>query len=88
MFTFNADFNTIIPNDLKEYLKEHNMKPVALALMVEPEEVECNVHEVKPGETVGRIANQHNVTVADIVRLNNLKNPNVIRVGQILKIKE
>ncbi|NBC58125.1 MAG: LysM peptidoglycan-binding domain-containing protein [Bacteroidetes bacterium] len=43
-------------------------------------------HTVKSGETVGKIAKQYNTTVEQIVKENDLKNPDVIRKGQILKI--
>jgi len=43
-------------------------------------------HEVKRGETIASIASQYGVTVAAIVRENNLSNPDVISVGQKLFI--
>jgi LysM repeat protein len=44
------------------------------------------VHTVQSGETLGAIARQYGVTVDDIVQANNLANPNVLAVGQELKI--
>ena len=46
------------------------------------------IHHVEKGETLSKIAKQYNITVAEIVKLNNIKNKNLIKVGQILKIKE
>lgn len=43
-------------------------------------------HTIRQGENLYRIAQQYNVTVADIVRANNLADPNDIFVGQVLKI--
>lgn len=45
-------------------------------------------HVVKPGETVSQIAAAYRVTVDAIVRANNLRNPDSVRVGQKLFIPE
>lgn len=44
-------------------------------------------HHVKKGETLSKIAKQYNTTVCELVKLNNIKNKNLIKVGQILKVK-
>lgn len=44
------------------------------------------IHIVKRGETLSGIAAQYGVTVQDIVRANNLINPNNIYIGQRLSI--
>ena len=41
---------------------------------------------VRPGQTVGGIANRHDTSVRRIVRLNDLKNANRIFVGQKLRV--
>lgn len=43
-------------------------------------------HVVKPGQNLTQIANYYGVTVQSIVRANNLWNPNLIYVGQVLLI--
>jgi lipoprotein NlpD len=43
-------------------------------------------YKVKPGDTLGRIAASNNQNWRDIVRWNNLANPNRIVVGQTLRI--
>lgn len=45
------------------------------------------LHYVKKGETLSKIAKQYNTTVSELVKLNNIKNKNLIKIGQILKIK-
>lgn len=42
---------------------------------------------VKPGDTLGKIAKKHHVTVADLKKWNNLKS-DIIRENQKLKIKQ
>src|SRR3954471_14564782 len=47
----------------------------------------ANSHTVKSGESLGAIAKQHNVTVADILAANpDITNPNLIRLGQVIQI--
>jgi LysM domain-containing protein/transglycosylase-like protein with SLT domain len=47
----------------------------------------ANTHTVKSGESLGAIAKQHNVTVADILAANpDITNPNLIRLGQVIQI--
>jgi lipoprotein NlpD len=43
-------------------------------------------HTVRPGDTVVRIALESGQNWRDIVRWNNLDNPNVIEVGQVLRV--
>jgi murein DD-endopeptidase MepM/ murein hydrolase activator NlpD len=43
-------------------------------------------YKVRPGDTLGTIASRHGSSVAAIVTANDLSNPNLIRIGQVLKI--
>jgi len=45
------------------------------------------IHTVQRGETLSTIANKYGVTVADLMRMNNLRNANRIYVGQRLMVK-
>lgn len=45
------------------------------------------IHHVENGETLTKIAKKYNTTVKKLVEINNIKNKNLIKVGQILKIK-
>lgn len=51
-----------------------------------PAAVEGEIYVVKNGDVLGTIARAHKTTVAEIMKANNLKNPNSIRVGQKLVI--
>ena len=42
---------------------------------------------VEEGDTLSTIARRFNTTVAELVRINNIQNPNLIYVGQVLKIE-
>ncbi len=44
-------------------------------------------HTVQRGDTLSGIAKRYNTTVAHLVALNGLKNPNVISVGQKIRVK-
>jgi len=43
-------------------------------------------YTVKKGDTLSKIAKQYGTTVAELARLNNIANPNFIRVGQTLNL--
>ena len=43
-------------------------------------------YRVKAGDTLTSIARANNQSVSNLMRLNNLTNPNVIEVGQVLKV--
>lgn len=47
---------------------------------------EYMLYTVKAGDTLSAIAKAYGSTPAELARLNNLENPNLIRVGQVLKV--
>ncbi len=51
-----------------------------------PGPVTAITYHVHPGDTLYRIAKGHDVSVSDIVRENGIRNPNLIFIGQTLKI--
>ncbi len=47
---------------------------------------QAGTYTVKSGDTLSRIAAKYGTTVAKLVEINGIKNPNLIRVGQILRL--
>lgn len=45
-----------------------------------------NIYIVKKGDTLSKIANQYGINYMDLAKYNNIANPNLILVGQKLKI--
>lgn len=43
-------------------------------------------YTIKPGDTLSGIAAQYNITVDDLVKLNNIANPNDIQAGQVIVV--
>ena len=43
-------------------------------------------YRVQSGDTLNKIAREHNTSVAELMRLNNLSNPNRISKGQLLRV--
>jgi flagellum-specific peptidoglycan hydrolase FlgJ len=74
--------NIIEKYDLTKYDKVGNKKPVKAAATKEEQ-----VYVVKKGDTLTAIAKRYNTTVQNLVRLNNIKNPDLILVGQKLRLK-
>ena len=52
-----------------------------------PPEPEKVYYTVKRGDTLTKIANMYCTTVQQLVSWNNIKNPNLIYVGQVLRVK-
>ena len=46
------------------------------------------VHHVRSGDTLSRIVGSHNVSLARLIEVNEITNPNHISVGQILRLPE
>ncbi len=46
------------------------------------------VHQVKSGETLGDIAQEHNVTVNELLEINGLADPDAIGAGQVIYIPD
>ena len=44
-------------------------------------------YRVQPGDSLGAIAKKYNVTIEQLVKWNNIQDPNILTVGQQLKVK-
>lgn len=53
-----------------------------------PEQEETMIYIVKKGDNLSRIAKQYGTTVEKIVEINNIENPNIIYVGQKIKLPD
>jgi LysM repeat protein len=43
-------------------------------------------YTIKPGDTLSGIALQYGITIEDLVKLNNIADPNAIQAGQVIKV--
>jgi LysM repeat protein len=71
--------------ELHKYDKVGNKKPTKPAAAAKKEEHQ--VYTVKKGDTLSEIAQKYGTTVNELVKLNNIKNPNLIYPGQKIKLK-
>jgi len=80
------DLNRIVSNKPLDYFTggDKNSEPVK---KVSSTKTTVSVYTVKKGDTLSEIAQKYGTTVNELVKLNNIKNPNLIYVGQKLKIK-
>lgn len=67
------------------YLQSNDPKYVDMTTMMPKKS--NNIYVVRRGDTLGKIAGRFNTTAAELAKINKLKNPNAISVGQKLKIK-
>lgn len=70
---------------LAEYLNPANIDKARAVLTAT---ATATTHRVARGENLGTIARKYGVTVNQIVRWNNLKNPNSLKIGQRLEIQK
>lgn len=86
--------NTFGPNLLagvKNFQSKNNLEadgnigPLTLAKLRE-KGFEANTYTVQKGDTLSKIASKYGTTVAKLVSKNNIKNVNLLKVGQVLKI--
>jgi murein DD-endopeptidase MepM/ murein hydrolase activator NlpD len=61
--------------------------PAPVAPKPAPAAPTANTYTVVKGDNLTRIASRNGTTVAELVRLNNIKNANLINVGQVLKLR-
>ena len=47
----------------------------------------ADYYVVRPGDTLGNIARRFQTTVEELVKRNQIRNPNQIYVGQILRVR-
>lgn len=48
----------------------------------------AETYEVRAGDTLSRIAELHQLTVEQLKELNKVENPNLIRIGQVLRLSD
>ena len=61
---------------------------ICIWLKAEPKpEPQAEYYTVKKGDSLYKIAKNHGTTITKLTELNGLKNPNLIRVGQKLRVK-
>ena len=66
--------------------EEKKPEPTPAPKAEEPKKEEPKVHTVVSGDTLSAIASANNTTVAELAKINGIANPNVISVGQKIKL--
>jgi murein DD-endopeptidase MepM/ murein hydrolase activator NlpD len=83
----NLKSNTIRVGQVLCIKKSENAQNPSYDVKIKKEiKTEIVYHTVKKGESLSLIAKKYNTSVNEIIRLNNLKKPYIIRPGQKLKI--
>ena len=70
----------------KEVLAAGNPKPAPPSPAPPRTEQGGGTYTVRPGDTLGGIAKRHGTDVPTLARLNNIANPDLIRVGDVLTL--
>lgn len=84
-------YNTTVDKIVKlNNIKNPNLIYVGERLLIttsdDPNKGKEIIYTVRKGDTLSLIANRYRVSVESIVQKNNIKNPNLIYVGQVLRI--
>ena len=78
--------------DLEARTNSYNVENIGVIDNIEELEASCDnpysmvIYFVKPGDTLWKIAKKYRSTIEDIVRINNIENPNKINPGMQLFI--
>lgn len=87
-----VEYNTTVKEIKKENKLDSDLIFTGQALKIDDLKVETKeetkTHKVKSGETVAKLAEKYEVTVANIVAWNELKSADLIMVGQVLNVSE
>ncbi len=90
-----AKTNTINVSRTRRHFKPVSLKPISvlrgavivvLGVLIFSFTVSAQTHTVQSGESLWSIANKYDTSVAELIRLNGISNPNLIIVGQQLQI--
>lgn len=73
--------------DFKDYPHFQLTFGLSLADLRAGKKPQEQTYTVQKGESLSEIAEKHQTTVATLQKLNNIKNPNLVRVGQKLRLK-
>ena len=68
---------------LKQYINPANIDKKKL----ESSARNASYYRVRKGDTLGSIAQRHHVSVKQLMRLNHIRNPRALRIGQRLRIR-
>ncbi len=77
---FNDQQQVFVETPLATSVSQPTLAPAATSVPAERE------HVVAAGDTMGNIATQYGCTLADVVAYNQLADPNVLAIGQVIKI--
>lgn len=82
-FSRNTDFNLDCQGKVKVF---YLIKKPSNAVFVESASKDYTTYKVVKGDTLSKIAKMYDTTVGEIQSINGISNPNIISVGQKLKV--
>ena len=86
---YNKGGGVVLAGLVRRREEEYNLFMSDMGNEVPTEEVNTNAdtYTVKAGDTLSGIASKYNTTIDKLVSINGISNPNLISVGQVLKLK-
>ena len=80
---YNSNTDQVVSAEQRSFANAFNDVPVEQGANADIQYLE---HEVKAGEFPGLIARKYNMSVAELMSLNDIQNPRALRVGVTLKV--
>ena len=72
--------------EVRDTVQETGIKTIPMEKKCKHETPPATMHTVKKGETLSAIARKYGCSVQQIMKWNNLKNADALRIGQRLKV--
>lgn len=82
----NLDLNRIMNGRTIEFFTGKTEKPKPVTTPKAPAKENITTYKIKNGDTLSGIAAKFKTTVKELVKTNNIKNPNLIYVGETIRV--
>ena len=84
---YNKANGVVLPGLVRRREEEYQLFMSDMENEAPSQEVTVDTYTVKAGDTLSAIASKFNTTVEKLASINNISNPNLISVGEVLKLK-
>ena len=84
---YNKGGGVVLPGLVRRREEEYQLFMSDIENEAPSQEVTVDTYTVKSGDTLSAIAAKYNTTVENLASINNIVNPNIINIGQVLKLK-
>ena len=84
---YNKGAGVVLPGLVRRRAEEYQLFMSDIGSDTVMQEATADTYTVKAGDTLSAIASKYNTTVENLASINGISNPNIISVGQVIKLK-